>query len=345
MNENKESGTSNVEFSSTLIQINAAKSAIFKKIIDIITKCVFFGLAICSIGVVVLTLVYLIYSGLEPFFIPAPTDGNPSARLDFAKFISGMSYASPSFGIGWLIVNTIYVTILSMIIAIPIGVLTALFITRMSNKIIGSILNTVVNVLSGIPSVIIGVFGMGWITRFVDMFSHSFGDQVWNSSGRSILAAMIVLAIMCLPTICSMSVTAIRAVDKKLTMASLALGASKTQTNFKTILPAAQSGIFAGIILGIGRAIGEATAVAMVTGSTGGINFSIFDNTATLTTKMLIGINELSRTSLDYKARFSVGLVLMILIIVTNLGLNAVRNYIYRKNNGITSTPKKKKAK
>lgn len=316
------------------IQQKAISHTNRKSNVDKLVKAIFFGLAFLSVLIVLATLVYLLYSGLLPFFKSFPLrETGEQAKLHFWKFISGTSFASPYFGIGWLIVNTIYMTLLSLVITIPTGILTALFITRVASKFLGSIINTIITVLSGIPSVIIGVFAMGVLKPLVRDFASSIGYQ--TAGGKATLTAVLVLAIMSLPTIISMTVTAIKAVDNKLIMASLALGASKTQTNFKIVLTAAQSGIFASIILGMGRAIGEATAVQMVIGASSGPSFSLFRDTASLTTKMLEGINELSRTSLDYNARFTVGLILMVVILFSNLCLNACRNYIYRKNNGI----------
>lgn len=200
-----------------------------------------------------------------------------------------------------------------------------------------------VTVLAGIPSVIIGVFGVGFICPMVRDFGNFFGIQ--TAGGKSGLSAIIVLALMSLPTITSMSVTALKAVDKKMILASLALGASPTQTNFKIVLTDAQSGIFAGIILGIGRSLGEATAIQMVTGAISGPEFNIFENTATITTVMLKGIGEATIGSLNYEARFSAGLILMLIIITTNVGLNAIRDAIYRKRNGIVKPSRKAKRK
>ncbi|MEE0384441.1 PstC family ABC transporter permease, partial [Amedibacillus dolichus] len=145
--------------------------------------------------------------------------------------------------------------------------------------------------------------------------------------GASLLAVILLLAIMIFPTITSLSITAINAVDTEMELGSLALGATKTQTNFKVVLASAKSGIFAGAILGIGRAFGEATAVAMVAGNKMfGPTFHLFDTTRTLTTTMLSGLKETS--GLDYDIRFSVGLVLMAVILLSNLILNYVKKRV-----------------
>ena len=148
-----------------------------------------------------------------------------------------------------------------------------------------------------------------------------------TAGGNSLLAVILLLAIMIFPTITSMSITAISSVDRALEEGSLALGATKTQTNFKVVLIAAKSGIFAGAILGIGRAFGEATAVAMVAGNKMfGPTFDLFDITRTLTSTMLSGLKE--TTGLDYDIRFSVGLVLMVVILVSNFLLNLAKKKV-----------------
>ena len=159
------------------------------------------------------------------------------------------------------------------------------------------------------------------------MIAESLGISTFG--GSSMLAVIILLAIMIFPTLTSMATTAIRAVDKDLEQASLALGATKTQTNFKIVLTAAKSGIFDGAILGLGRAFGEATAVAMVAGNKlFGPTFNPFDITRTLTSTMLVGLKE--TTGLDYDIRFSVGLVLIAVIFFSNFILNMVKKRIGR---------------
>jgi phosphate transport system permease protein len=143
------------------------------------------------------------------------------------------------------------------------------------------------------------------------------------------MSTVLVLAIMILPTITMLSVTSINAVNKNIIHGSLALGASPTQTNFKVVLTSAKSGIFSGIILGVGRALGEATAISMVIGNRGnGPTFNLFDTSRTLTSTMLMGLKE--TTGLDYDIRFSVGIVLIIIILLTNLILNIIKSRIGR---------------
>lgn len=312
---------------------------------DRYVKGIFFFISFLCVLVVLATLVYLVYAGVKPFFAsyPDPDDPSRSGSLDPLFFLTGNTWSNGpfSYGVGWLIVNTMYLTLFAVLIASPIGVLTALFITRTAPKGIGGVLNSIVTVLAGIPSVIIGMFGMGFLLPIIHGLAQSFGIQD-GIGGRSTLAGILVLALMALPTITSMSATAIRAVDKRLTLASLALGASKTQTNFKIVLSAAQSGIFASIILGMGRALGEATAIQMVVGASSGPTFDFFANTASLTTVMMTGLGEAQVGSLNYEARFSAALILMIILIAMNAALNAIRNAIYNRANGVVSKRKKK---
>ena len=153
----------------------------------------------------------------------------------------------------------------------------------------------------------------------------AFGFQ--SKGGISVLASVLVLAIMTIPTITSISEVAIRSVDKSLEHASLALGASKIQTQFKVVLLAAKSGIFTSAILGVGRVLGEATAVSLVAGGRrSGFSLNIFDTASTLTTIMLEGMKD--SAGIDYDIRFSVGMVLMVVIVLTNLTLNKVKKMV-----------------
>jgi phosphate transport system permease protein len=155
--------------------------------------------------------------------------------------------------------------------------------------------------------------------------AKAFGQQ--SVGGNSTLATVVVLALMSIPTITAVSEVAIRSVDQSIENASLALGASKTQTHFKVTLLAAKSGIFAGAILAIGRALGEATAVSLVAGNArSGPTFGLFDITATITSTMLQGLKE--TTGIDYDIRFSLGILLMAVILITNVILNTIKKKV-----------------
>ncbi len=299
-----------------------------KILIDKIFRIIFAALTILSASIIVFIVVFILIKGSQPFINKYTIeDGQYSVNL--IKFIFGLTwFKSPNvYSVGFIVINTIYIVLLSSLIAVPVSVLTALFIVKIAPKKIGMIFNYVVDVLAGIPSIIYGLFGMGIITQFVKGLASIFGIQ--TAGGLSTLATVLVLAIMIMPTITMLSITSIKAVKKEQEYGSLALGASQTQTNFKIVLHGAKSGIFAAIILGIGRALGESTAVSMVAGNRGsGIVFNLFSTTRTLTSTMLLGIKE--TVGLDYDIRFSVGIVLIILIIASNLFLNQLKRGILK---------------
>lgn len=278
--------------------------------------------AILASSFIILIIVFIAMKGIKPF-LPSYEYG----QQDFLAFISGSVYRKDQnlYGIGFIIINTLITTLSSLVLAFPISVLSALYIVKMAPKQVKEILKTVVELLASIPSVVYGVFALGSITVLVDNLASLF--NVTSYGGSSLLAVVLLLAIMIYPTITSMSISAIESVDKDLELGSLALGATKTQTNFKVVLTSAKSGIFAGAILGVGRAFGEATAVAMVCGNKMfGPTFNLFDITRTLTTTMLSGLKE--TTGLDYDIRFSIGLVLMVIILATNLLLNYLKKKV-----------------
>lgn len=295
------------------------------RIIDKLTKGSLLIPTVLSASFVLLIILFVSMRGVAPFLNSQYGD----LSVDFIRFISGTTwYISPNiYGIFYIIINTLYVVLLAALLAVPISVFTALFIAKMTPRLISGFFKTVVELLAAVPSIVFGVFGLGVITGIVKNIAELFGTQ--TAGGISTLSTVIVLAIMIIPTITLLAVTAINAVEKDLEENSLALGASKMQTLFKVTLVKSKSGIFAGIILGIGRALGEATAVSMVAGNSGtGPNFSIFNTTRTLTSTMLLGLKE--TTGLDYDIRFSVGIVLIVLIILTNLILNFAKKKIGR---------------
>ncbi|MBE0701352.1 MAG: phosphate ABC transporter permease subunit PstC [Acholeplasmataceae bacterium] len=295
--------------------------------IDKITHHLLKTLAILSSSFIFIIAGVVLIKGIIPFI----TTNNGLGRVEVFPFLTGdtwlkgVTFQSNLYGIGFIIISTLYTAFLSLLISFPVGVLTALFIAKIAPKKLAEILRTTVEILASIPSIIYGLFGAGFILKFVYDFSVLFGFQ--SKGGNSVLSTMIVLALMTIPTITSISEVAIRSVDPNLEEASLALGASPTQTHFKVILAAAKSGIFTAVILGIGRALGEATAISLVAGGRrSGFSFHIFDTTSTLTTTMLEGMKE--TTGLDYDIRFSVGIVLMVVILLTNIILNAVKRKV-----------------
>ena len=285
-------------------------------------KKLFLMMALLASSAIAVIIVFISIKGIAPF-LPNYTYGS----VDFLPFITGMTWRQDQgiYGVGFIIVNTLISAFGAMLLSFPISVLTALYIAKIAPKRIAVLLSSVIELLASIPSVVYGVFASGTITLLVSSLAANFGFV--TAGGSSLLAVILLLAIMIFPTIKALSITAIRSVDKEIELGSLALGATATQTHFKVVLTAAKSGIFAGAILGIGRAFGEATAVAMVAGNKMfGPTFHLFDTTRTLTTTMLAGLKE--TTGLDYDIRFSAGLVLMAVILLSNLILNLVKKKV-----------------
>ncbi|MGB1097437.1 MAG: phosphate ABC transporter permease subunit PstC, partial [Acholeplasmataceae bacterium] len=246
---------------------------------------------------------------------------NPVTFLVNNQWLQGPVGASSDYGIGFAIINTIIAVMMSVVITVPVAIFTALLIAKVAPKRIAAFLRTVVELLASIPSIIYGVIGLGVITNIVAWFAELFGVQ--TAAGLSLMSTVLVLFMMTLPTITAVAETSIRSVKQDIIEGSLALSATPMQTYFKVVLTSAKSGIFAGIILGVGRALGEATAVSMVSGNSfSGVTFNILETTSTLTSRMLLGIKETS--GIDYDIRFSVGFVLMVVILVTNVLLKAV---------------------
>lgn len=300
-----------------------------KHAVDRILK--YFLLTMTTIGsaLIVFILLLIFINGIKPF-LPDYEYG----AVNFWKFITGLKWAPGSrlFGVGYMVINTLYITLLSVILIVPISILTALFIAKIAPKRFSNFMRTVIEILASIPSVIFGLFGSAVIVLWVDDIAAFLskvlpGDPIYSVAGLSTLSSVLVLSMMIFPTITSVAETSIRAVPKTIQEASLALGATTTQTNFKVVLTSAKSGIFSGVILGVGRALGEATAVSLVAGNLAvGPTFSLFAPTQTLTSAMLLGIHE--SEGINYDIRFSIALVLMVLILVVNWILNFVKEKV-----------------
>ena len=232
--------------------------------------------------------------------------------------------SEPQYGIFYVILTSIVGTLLAVILGVPIGVLTAVFLAEVAPKQLSKIVKPAVELLAGIPSVIYGLLGLmilnplmyKWeLVLFKDSVTHQF------TGGANLISAVIVLAVMILPTVINMSETAIRAVHPQLKNSSLALGASHMQTIFKVILPAAKSGIMTAIVLGVGRAIGEAMAISLVSGSS--VNLPLpFSSVRFLTTAI---VSEMGYASdLHRQVLFTIGLVLFVFIMIINLTLEKI---------------------
>lgn len=303
------------------------KSAISRRVvIDKILKNFFMSVCILCAMIIVLIVIFILIKGIQPFFKEYLIN-NEVYKISLIEFLfkDKWNFSPNHYGAGFIIINTIYITILSLLIAVPISILTALFIVRIAPKKIGKILQVVIELLASVPSIIYGLFGQAFVTKIIINISNLF--KIQTLGGQSVITTALVLGMMIFPTITMVSINSIKAVKNELILGSLALGASKTQTNFKVVLQGAKNGIFSGIILGVGRALGEATAVSKVCGNAQvGPTFSLFDTTSTITTTILSGFNEASGMAYDIK--FSLGVVLIFIIVSTNLILNYVKKKI-----------------
>lgn len=233
--------------------------------------------------------------------------------------------AEPQFGIAYIILSSIVGTAFSVLLGVPVGLMTAVFLTEVSGKRMAAVVQPAVELLAAIPSVIYGLVGMMVLNPamyklekliFAGSSTHQF------TGGANVLSAVIVLAIMILPTVISVSASSLRAVPDSMRAASLALGASKMQTVFRVTIPAARSGILTGVVLGIGRALGEAMAINMVAG--GSVNLPLpFHSVRFLTTQL---VSEMSYAEGTHRqVLFTVGLVLYLFILAVNLVLLKLR--------------------
>ena len=266
---------------------------------------VFLFLGLITVGCVLLITVYLIVSGLPAI-----------SKIGLGKFLFGSEWASTAaeakFGILPFILTSVYGTCGAILIGVPVGFLTAVFLSKMAPKKLRTVMESAVSLLAGIPSVVYGLVGMLVLVPGIRKLFHV-------PDGASLLAAIIVLAIMILPSIIKVSVNALDAVPKEYEDASLALGATPVETWFRVSAPAAKSGIAAVVGLGVGRAIGEAMAVMMVSGNAPNMP-SLFESVRFLTTAVA---SEMSYASgLQRQALFSIALVLYVFIMLINAALN-----------------------
>ncbi|MEA4831119.1 MAG: phosphate ABC transporter permease subunit PstC [Oscillospiraceae bacterium] len=269
------------------------------RIIFMISACI-------AIIAVTLICIFLFANG-----IPA------MGKIGFWKFLSGTVWKPENdiYGIFPMILASIYVTTGAIILGVPVGILSAMFLTRFCSKRLYKIIKPAVDLLAGIPSVVYGFFGLMVI---VPTIRNAFGV-----SGASMLAASIVLGIMILPTIIGISESAIRAVPESYYEGSLALGASHERSVFFSVLPAAKSGITAAVILGIGRAIGETMAVIMVAGNQAVIPGGILDGLRTLTANIVIEMSYAA--DLHREALIATGVVLFVFILIINLTFSLLK--------------------
>lgn len=296
-----------------------------KSIVELIAKIIFLVCAVVAIAAVLSITVYMIIKGTPAL-----------ERVGVTELLFGTVWkptANPaSYGILYIILTSVIGTAAAVAIGVPIGLMTAVFITEISNKKLAAVVQPAVELLAAIPSVIYGLLGMMLLNPLLykmekRIFANSTTHQF--TGGANLLAAIIVLAIMILPTVISISVSSIRAVPAHLKSASLALGATHIQTIFKVLIPAAKSGIMTGIVLGVGRAIGEAMAINMVAG--GSVNIPLpFNSVRFLTTQI---VSEMAYADgLHRQVLFTVGLVLFVFIMIINLILAKMKKKGEAKN-------------
>lgn len=269
-------------------------------------KIVFLMAACVSIAAVTLICIFLFANG-----VPAISE------IGIFKFLLGTKWkpANNLYGIWPMIVGSLYVTTGALILGVPIGILTAIFMAKFCPKWLYKFIKSAVNLMAGIPSVVYGFFGLVVLVPFV---RETFGGR-----GMSVLTASILLGLMILPTIISVSEASIQAVPQSYYEGGLALGASHERSVFYTVLPAAKSGIFAGIVLGMGRAVGETMAVMMVAGNQAVIPKKLTSGVRTLTANIVMEMGY--STDLHREALIATAVVLFVFILIINLSLSLLK--------------------
>ena len=282
-----------------------------------IAQVIFTLCAFLAILAVISITVYMVINGTPALF-----------QVGIREILFGTAWKptaeNPSFGILYVILTSLIGTALAVLLGVPIGILTAVFLAETAPRKLAALVKPAVELLAGIPSVVYGLLGLMILNPlmyklelaiFKDSDTHQF------TGGANLLSAVIVLAIMILPTVINISESAIRAVHPSLKSASLALGASHIQTIFKVILPAAKSGIITAVVLGVGRAIGEAMAITLVSGSS--VNIPLpFNSVRFLTTAIVAEMGYAS--GLHRQVLFTIGLVLFVFIMIINITLNSI---------------------
>lgn len=269
-------------------------------------KAVFFVAACISILAVAIICFFVFYYG-----VPA------IEKIGILQFLTGTKWkpSNDIFGILPMILGSIYVTAGAIVVGVPIGILTAVFMARFCPKWLHRFLKPAIDLLAGIPSVVYGFFGLMVLVPFI--------RSLFGSSGSSMLAASLVLGIMILPTVIGVSESALRAVPENYYEGSLALGASHEQSVFFSLLPAAKSGVMASVILGIGRAIGETMAVIMVAGNQAVIPSSLLKGLRTMTANIVLEMGY--ATDLHREALLGTAVVLFVFILIINLCLSLIK--------------------
>ena len=288
-----------------------------REMMEMAMHAIFLLCGTVAVAFVLLISIYLIISGL------------PAIReIGLVDFLFGQTWAptnktDPAYGILPFILTSVYGTAGAVLVGVPVGLMTAIYLSKSAPPKVAALIHGAVELLAGIPSVVYGLVGM---IVLVPAIRDLFG----LSSGACLLAAIIVLAIMILPSIINVSETALNAVPKEYEEASLALGATKIETIFKVSLPAARSGVATAVVLGVGRAIGEAMAIIMVSGNVANMP-GLFESVRFLTTAIASEMSYAAVGSLQRNALFSIGLVLFLFIMLINVVLNV---FIKNKKEG-----------
>ena len=287
----------------------AGKSLRTRRAMEQAIHLIFLLCGIVAVGFVLCISVYLVISGL------------PAIReIGLTKFLFGKVWAptnattGPQFGILPFLLPSVYGTAGALLLGVPVGLMTAIFLAKAAPPRLAAVIRTAVQLLAGIPSVVYGLVGM---IVLVPAIRRAFG----LGSGACLLAAILVLTVMVLPSIINVAETALQAVPREYEEASLALGATETETYFRVSLPAARSGVAAAVVLGVGRAIGEAMAIIMVAGNVANMP-GLFTSVRFLTTGIISGMSDAAVGSLYQQALFSIGLVLFLFIMLINVLLN-----------------------
>ena len=288
-----------------------------KVIVETVAKVIFVFCAVVSILAVFSITIYMFINGVPAF-----------AKVGVAEILFGTVWAptaeNPSFGILYIILTSIVGTAMAILIGVPIGVLTSVFLAEVAPKKLAAVVRPAVDLLAGIPSVIYGLLGimiLNPIMYKLEQMIFAGSETHQFTGGANLISAVLVLAIMILPTVINISQSSLQAVPNTLKSASFGLGASHIQTIFKVQIPAAKSGIITGVVLGIGRAIGEAMAITLVSGSA--VNIPLpFNSVRFLTTAIVAEMGYAADT--HRMVLFSIGLVLFVFIMIINIVLNKI---------------------
>ncbi|MDR2544033.1 MAG: phosphate ABC transporter permease subunit PstC [Methanobrevibacter sp.] len=279
-----------------------------KKISEFLIEKSLFLTAIFSIAIILVIIIFILEEGFPAVL-----------KIGFFNFVFGLNWipSENEFGLFPMIIGSIYVTILALVMAVPLSLLSSIFMTEIAPENLRKILKPAIETLSGIPSVVYGFFGLTILVSFM--------REVFGGTGFSLFTAALILAVMILPTIISVSQDALRSVPKEYKEASLGLGATNWQTIKNILVPAALPGIVTAILLGMGRAIGETLAVMMVAGNVAKIPNSIFEPVRTITSNIALEMGY--ATNVHYQALFASGIILFLIIIL----LLIIARYIQNK--------------